>query len=265
MRARQVDFRFVSALALAAIVAVVPSQPIRAQGAARPTACSAPASLVRFVRPLDRTARTLTTGRPLTIVAIGSSSTAGAGASSPAASYPSRLAIELKERFPARTFTVINRGANGTEVGDMLSRFEEIVAKDKPDLVIWQLGTNSLLRDRSLNEPAALIALGLSRLKTIKADVVIVNPQYAPRVLAKPEVEHMNKIIVTAANNGNVNLFDRFAVMRYWRVDQGMPFGQFLSPDELHMNDWSYACIAKLLSAAIAEAATRPALTATAR
>jgi acyl-CoA thioesterase I len=265
MRARRGDFRFISALALAASVVVVPAQPVRAQGAVPLTACSAPASLVHFVRPLVRTARAFVAGRPLTIVAIGSSSTAGAGASSPAASYPSRLALELKERFPARTFTVINRGINGTEVGDMLARFEEIAAKDKPDLVIWQLGTNSLLRDRSLNEPAALIAIGLSRLKAIRADVIIINPQYAPRVLAKPEVEHMNKIIVAAANNGNVNMFDRFAVMRHWRVDQGMPFGQFLSPDELHMNDWSYACIAKLLSAAIAEAATRPALTATAR
>jgi hypothetical protein len=28
------------------------------------------------------------------------------------------------------------------------------------------------------------------------------------------------------------------------------------------MNDWSYACIAKLLAGAIAEAATRPTLTA---
>ena len=30
------------------------------------------------------------------------------------------------------------------------------------------------------------------------------------------------------------------------------------SPDHLHMNDWSYACVAKLLAGAIAEAATRP-------
>ena len=29
------------------------------------------------------------------------------------------------------------------------------------------------------------------------------------------------------------------------------------------MNDWSYACVATLLGGAIAEAATRPALTAT--
>ncbi len=262
MRVQRADFRLFTALTLAAIAATAASVPAHAQGSARSAACSAPADLMRFVRPLSRTARQLASGRPLTIVAIGSSSTAGAGASSPAASYPSRLAVELKARFPARTFTMINHGVNGTEVRDLLARFEESVSADKPDLVLWQLGTNSLLRDRTLTEAAALINQAVTRLKAIKTDVILINPQYAPRVIAKAEIDHMNQVIVAAANNGNVNLFDRFAVMRHWRVDQGMPFGEFLSPDELHMNDWSYACIAKLLAGAIAEAATRPAQTA---
>ena len=46
--------------------------------------------------------------------------------------------------------------------------------------------------------------------------------------------------------------------MRRWREIHNIPFEAFLSPDGLHMNDWSYACIAKCLAAAIAEAATRP-------
>jgi acyl-CoA thioesterase I len=53
----------------------------------------------------------------------------------------------------------------------------------------------------------------------------------------------------------NVNQFHRFALMRYWRLTKGLPFRAFLSDDELHMNDWSYGCIAKLLTRAIADAA----------
>ena len=41
-----------------------------------------------------------------------------------------------------------------------------------------------------------------------------------------------------------------------------MPFDQFLSPDGLHMNDWSYACIAKLLANAILEGTKLPPATA---
>ena len=36
--------------------------------------------------------------------------------------------------------------------------------------------------------------------------------------------------------------------MRYWRLTEDIPFSTFISPDELHMNDWSYGCIAKLLA-----------------
>jgi hypothetical protein len=36
-----------------------------------------------------------------------------------------------------------------------------------------------------------------------------------------------------------------------------MDFAEFASPDNLHMNDWGYACLAKQISAAIVEAATR--------
>ena len=81
-----------------------------------PTTCSAPTEFTHLDRPLIRTARRLAGGEPLTVVAVGSSSTAGAGASSPDASYPSRLAVELKQRFPLQDITVLNRGVNGDEV-----------------------------------------------------------------------------------------------------------------------------------------------------
>ncbi len=66
----------------------------------RAAGCAVLADMARFDQPLARTARSLAAGQPIKIVAIGSSSTSGAGASSPAASYPSRLAVELARRFP---------------------------------------------------------------------------------------------------------------------------------------------------------------------
>ena len=64
-------------------------------------------------------------------------------------------------------------------------------------------------------------------------------------------------LMPTASRDMHVNLFQRFALMRYWRLTEGLPFSAFLSKDELHMNDWSYDCIAKILARAVAEAATR--------
>jgi acyl-CoA thioesterase I len=220
--------------------------------------CVDKAGLNQLTHPLAHVAQRIANGKPITVVALGSSSTAGAGASSPAASYPSRLEAELKARFPELSVTVINQGVNGEEAADMIARFDESVARNHPDLVLWQVGTNAVLRDNPLGPVDRLVHDGIARIKALGADIVLIDPQFAPKVIVKADAEDMVNLISTEAKQGNVDLFPRFAIMREWRDHDGIPFEAFLSPDLLHMNDWSYACIAKLLAASISEAATRP-------
>ncbi|MGI8527515.1 MAG: SGNH/GDSL hydrolase family protein [Pseudolabrys sp.] len=242
--------------ATALIVALFAPGLARADGAAR--ACNIPLDTVRLANPLPHVAQRLGAGHDIVIVAIGSSSTAGAGASSPAANYPSRLAVELGQLFPRQKFTVINRGVNGEEAADMLKRFDTQVVAEKPDLVLWQLGTNSVIRDRPLIDHGATIRDGINTIKPTGADVILIDPQFAPKVIIKPEVEHVVDLIGITAKTENVDLFHRFALMRHWHDDERLTFEDFVSADGLHMNDWSYGCLAKTLAAAIAEAATRP-------
>jgi acyl-CoA thioesterase-1 len=227
-----------------------------------PAACNVTLDQVRLDLPLVHTARVLASGKPLKIVALGSSSTYGAGASTSAASYPSRLADELARRFPGHEITILNRGVNGNEAADMLARLDTAVIAEKPDLVLWQVGTNSVLRDKPLQPHAPLLHEGLARMKATGADVVIIDPQYAPRVISKPMCEGMVSLIATTAKAEHVGVFHRFELMRRWRETEQLPFETFVSTDGLHMNDWSYACLAKALGVAIAEAATRPTATA---
>jgi acyl-CoA thioesterase-1 len=227
--------------------------------------CSAPTDVARLAQPLTRTAQRLARHEPLIIVAVGSSSTYGAGASSPANTYPSRLAVELKALFPNETITVVNRGVNGEEVPDMLKRFADGVVKEKPDLVLWQVGTNSVLRDKPLGPHSPLLLEGIRQLKRAGVDVVLVDPQYVPRVIAKADAEGMVRLIAATAKQGDVDLIQRFAMMRWWHDHEHMDFSEFASPDNLHMNDWGYACLAKQISAAIVEAATRNVASASAR
>src|SRR5271169_6724802 len=253
--------------AVAGVCALVMSAPAHAQmigvhtpapPAASLPACGWPSELAHFNHALRHTARRLASGEPLTIVAIGSSSTAGAGATSPAASYPSRLAAELAQRFPGHDITVLNRGVNGEETEQTLARFETAVIAAHPVLVLWQVGTNSVLRDHPLKPHSVILREGVSRLKEAGADVVLIDMQYTPGVLVKSETPGMEDQIAAAAKEENVDLFGRFALMRHWHEVQHIPFDVFVSPDQLHMNDWSYACVAKLLAVAIGEAATRP-------
>jgi lysophospholipase L1-like esterase len=252
-------------------VAVPTSAPLAAptalpapSAAAAAPKCNVLAEQARLDQPLTRTAFRLSGGQPIKIVAIGSSSTYGAGASSPAASYPSRLQVELGKHFPDQEFTVLNRGVNGEEAADMLARFETAVIAEKPHLVLWQVGTNSVLRDRPFDAGGTLLHEGIKRLKAIRADVVLLDPQFAPRVIAKPTADDMVALLAKVAKEERVGLFHRFATMRRWYEAEKLPFDAFVSPDGLHMNDWSYACLAKGLGVAIAEAATRPTATASA-
>jgi acyl-CoA thioesterase I len=231
--------------------------------AAAPAACAVTIEQVRFAHPLPRIGRRLAAGKPIKIVALGSSSTYGAGASTSAASYPSRLAEELSRRFPGNDINVLNRGVNGDEIAGMLTRLDSAVIAEKPDLVLWQLGTNSLLRDRAVAPHGSMLREGLARLRAAGAEVVLIDPQYAPRVIAKPHVDDMVTLIAATAKTEHVGLFHRFELMRRWYETERLPFATFVSADGVHMNDWSYACLAKALALAITEAATRPAATAT--
>src|SRR5262249_30576518 len=123
--------------------------------AADPVPQCAVSGLSQFDRPLPHVARRIAAGEPIKIVAIGSSSTSGAGARSTASTYPSRLEVELKARLPGVPIRVLNRGVGGEEVPKMLARFAQAVVAENPDLVIWQLGTNSVLRGHDIRKVAA--------------------------------------------------------------------------------------------------------------
>src|SRR5260370_14185033 len=104
---------------------------------------------------LARVSHALSAGKPLRIIAFGSSSTEGVGASSQAASYPSRLQVELANALPRMPVVVINRGRGGEDAEDMARRLPAIIAQH-PDLVIWQTGTNDALDDLTLERFVAL-------------------------------------------------------------------------------------------------------------
>ena len=64
----------------------------------------------------------------------------------------------------------------------MMKRLQAAVIDMKPDLVIWQVGTNAVLRDLDPVETAKLVSDGVARIQAAGADLVLVDPQYSPRV-----------------------------------------------------------------------------------
>ena len=117
------------------------------------------------------------------------------------------------------------------------------------------------MSNHALAGEAPLIREGIRRMKALRADIVLIDPQYAPKLLDKDhDAEGMVRLIGAEAKAGNIGLFQRSALMRHWRESQGIGFEMLLSPDGLHMNDWSYGCVARQLGIAIAEAVRSPAM-----
>ena len=210
--------------------------------------CRVPHDLIETRAPLRLTTARLGAAMPLVIVAVGSSSTAGAGASHPGASYPARLQDELERRFPAAPITVVNRGVGGETAGRMIERFDRDVIALKPHLVIWQTGTNSALRDHDPSQFRGEVADGIRALRQTGADVILMAPQFAPRFNDLPNRLAFLRVVNDVSGHSDVVLFPRHAIMKYW-IDSGrFDFKTMLSPDGLHLNDLSYDCIAQLLA-----------------
>jgi acyl-CoA thioesterase I len=240
----------VGSAAALVLLAVVPT---RASDEAR--RCSAPEELTRFRVPLPNTTRAIRQGRELVIVAIGSSSTEGVGASVPAHAYPAVLADELRRRWPRLSVAVINKGISGEMISAALGRFERDVLSHRPQLVVWQTGSHAALGAGDVEGYATAILDGIGRLKAARLDIVLMDPQFAPRVLARPLHARVIGAISAAASDTKVAVFRRFAIMQHWISSGQYRMDEVISRDGLHLNDVSYRCIARLLADSLATAA----------
>jgi lysophospholipase L1-like esterase len=209
--------------------------------------CLPPRGEVRTMGSLPHVANKLISGRPVVIVAFGSSSTQGYGSSAPEFTYPSRLAAQLRRQYPSADITVVNRGVGGEDAPEMMRRLQSVIDLH-PDLVIWQVGTNAVLRNLDPDETARMVEDGISLIQAAGSDVVLVDPQYSPRVTEHSEsAGRMVRLLGKVAQLRHIGIFPRFEVMREWHERQAIPINDFVIADGLHMNDWGYACFAQLL------------------
>lgn len=200
---------------------------------------------------LPRTASRLKSNEPLKIVAVGSSSTVGLWMLASAATYPEVMRQELLRLRSSAIINVINSGRIGDTVRDNIGRFERDVLAHRPDLVVWQLGTNDVVwggrPDQLLK---SRVIEGVKTLKAASTDVVLMDLQYAPMVLASAYYLAIEAIIADVAKQERVGLFSRFALMRN-SIDAGVTQGALVSWDGLHNTADGYDCIGRALARAI--------------
>jgi len=221
------------------------AEPARADEFSR---CESRSIQAAFDRAPERVAARLSSGRPVTIVAFGSSSTFGTGASSPAATYPARLQLELARLFPSTPVTMINRGVVGDTASMMLARMQADVINERPDVVIWQVGANDIEKAVPRDVLRAQIRDGVARLQAAGVDVALMETQWYPRLGEKSDWPGYRADLREIAAETKVPLIQRYEMMKNW-IDQGLfKESDLLAADRFHMKDASYGCLARSLA-----------------
>jgi lysophospholipase L1-like esterase len=235
-------------IAVAAVLFMAP-----APAAAGPDKCPAAPGNLKLGTDLPRVKAAVRERKKVVIVALGSSSTQGHGATAEVNTYPRQMEITLARQFNdvRLKFATFNKGIGGEDVTEMFNRLDRDVISRNPDLVIWQAGTNAAIRGMPLDVFRTKLVAGIDRVRKAGADVVLMTPQYVPAIVTLSNEDDYVGAMEGIARDTGAGVFKRFQIMRDWVTGEHMPYAQFMIPDGLHLNDFGHRCMGKLLAKAI--------------
>ncbi|GLS46319.1 SGNH/GDSL hydrolase family protein [Methylobacterium brachythecii] len=230
------------------------AQPDLAPQAATQPMGSQPGKSARPALKLARLASLLGKDGDIRIVAFGSSSTQGIGASSPAATYPALLETDLEESLQIgassrRSVTVINRGKGGDDSRDMAQRLDRDVIAEHPDVVIWQTGSNDPLKGVPVERFKELTREGILAIRATGADVVLMDQQWCQRLSGVANAAQYGDALHELSAELGVPVIQRHDMMLSWITRGLMTPQQMIGPDGLHMTDAGYSRLAKSAAA----------------
>ncbi len=178
--------------------------------------CEIPGYLLFGNYELKRVAEAVAKEQRLTIAVVGTGSSILAGPDGPRSAYPARLEAALQKRLPSVVVKVVTLVRTRQSAHDLAQGMGKLMIDEKPDLVIWQVGTIDAIRRIDHDEFLAALDEGVETLQKAGADVILMNMQYSPRtdfmVTLGPYADAMRFV----AQQHEIPLFDRLAVMRHW-------------------------------------------------
>jgi hypothetical protein len=236
-------------LSLMLLAGLLAAAPARADDAA--PACNVPPYLLTTESALPKVADALKTGHPLDILVVGSrSSTIN---TSDGTAYPGRLQAVLREKLPSVAVNVSVELQVKKTAEEVAAGLVKLVEGKRPTLVIWQTGTYDAMRSIDPDDFRGAVEEGVAALQNAGTDVILMNLQYSPRtetmISAPPYLDNMRVV----AQQHDVPLFDRFAIMRHWN-DAG-DFDLFSASHGLELAKRVHDCLGRALSKFVIDAA----------
>ena len=236
-------------LGLILLAGLLTAAPARAEDA--PQSCEVPAYLLKSESALAKVAEAVKSGHSLDILVVGSrSSTIN---TSDGSAYPGRLQAILRDKLPAVTVNVSVELQVKKTAEEVAAGLVKLLEVKKPTLVIWQTGTVDAMRSVDPDDFRGAVDQGVAAVQNAGADVILMNLQYSPRtetmISAPPYLDNMRVV----AQQHDVPLFDRFAIMRQWN-DSG-DFDLFSAFHGIELAKRVHDCLGRALSQFVIDAA----------
>jgi hypothetical protein len=223
-----------------------------------PESCEVPEYLLTSESSLTKVADALKSGHSLDILVIGSRSSTinAAGNTSEISAYPGRLQVALSQKLPSIAVNVAVEIQAKKTAEEVAPGLRKLMEGKKSTLVIWQTGTVDAMRSVDPEDFRAAVDEGVVALQEAGADVILMNPQYSPRtetmISASPYLDNMRVV----AQQHEVPLFDRFAIMRHW--NESGEFDLFSAFHGVELAKRVHNCLGRALAQFVVDAA-RPA------
>jgi hypothetical protein len=189
----------------------------------------------------------------LSVVILGSASSTLPGSEGAAKAYPARLEDTLRRKITGVTINVVAHTKARESAADMVKTFNDVLANDKPDLVIWQTGTVDAMLGVDPDEFQSALGDGLDTLHRGKADAIVMNMQYSPRTDSMISLGTYVDAMRFVALQREILLFDRLAVMKDWN-EMGV-FDLSAATKKIDVAERVHDCIGRLLARQIVDGA----------
>lgn len=202
-----------------------------------------------FIGPSGQALLYIPPNDPLRVIAFGSSSTEGIGATSPTSTYPAQLQRVLANLVPeGRRVEVLNRGIGGEDADDMVKRLQRDVISQHPDVVIWQTGSNDPLRHVPIARFEQETRDGIAAMRKAGIGVILMEPQWCPRLEMSGNATVYRDIVRRVGQDTGVEVVRRSDLMHAWVRDGLLTRPQMLAADGLHMTDGGYKMLARAVA-----------------
>jgi hypothetical protein len=217
-----------------------------------PPSCAVPDYLSSSDNKLTRVAAAVGRQHQLAVVVYGTGSSTLGGQEGPSFAYPARLEAILNQKLSGVTVKVNVRTKSGQTADIMQRSMKDLLGEERPNLVIWQTGTVDAIRRIGLDEFRTALDAGVETVQSAKADVILMNMQYSPRtesmIAVGPYVDNMRAV----AQQREVPLFDRFAIMHNWADDGAFDF--YAARKDNGLAQRVHDCLGRALASLVIEA-----------